>query len=266
MIDKALETLMNESIDGTASAEETARMDAAIAADDEARGLFEDLQRLEGALASMPLDEPPAELKAGILRRIEAIAASRPEAPAAASATAYSRGNAFSWHHFFARFRPAYGLTFAGGIAAGIAVFALLSPPSAVENAPLSGVMAPQEAFSALPVADRASFDAGGVHGTLETRVSSGHVIGRIAIDSQGEAEVVAGFDATLHPVGFRRLEPATGQVLIGASEVHLHQDGPNTFWLIFETGSNPPSNLEFKVYSGELLYQRALRTTVENP
>jgi hypothetical protein len=261
MIDKTLETLMNETIDGTASPEDTARVEAAVAADAEARALFEDLQRLEGLLQSVPLAEPPAELKKGVLRRIDAISR-----PVASPAPGHAGEDRFRFRDLFARFRPAYGLSFAGGLAAGIAVIALLSPPSALEDGGLTGVMAPQEAFQSLPVADRVTFDTGGIHGTLETRFSPGFVISRVAVNAPGDVEIVAAFDGSLRPVGFRRQEPETGEVAIGADEARLHQHGRNTFWLIFEEGSKPPSDLHFRVYSGDLLFERSLRTTTGNP
>jgi hypothetical protein len=91
-------------------------------------------------------------------------------------------------------------------------------------------------------------------------------VVSRIVVDAPERAEIVAGFDASLRLVGFRRQESATGQVVVGAGEARLHVDGRNTFWLIFEEGSIPPSDLHFRVYSGDLLFERSLRTTVGNP
>jgi anti-sigma factor RsiW len=256
MIDKTLETLINETIDGTASPEDSARLQAALAADDEARAFFEDLQRLDGLLNAVPVVDPPAEVKKGILRRIDRTAARAP-APAPAAPTMGAGG--FSFGNVFARFRPAYGFTFAGGIAAGIAVFALLAPPSAMEDGVLTGVMAPQETYEAFPVADRVSFDRQGVRGTLETRFSSNLVVGMIDVESAGEVEIVAGFDGTLRPIGFRRLEPSSGTVRMGANEIRVRQEGHHIFWLVFEEGPAPPSDIRFRVQSGEQLFEQRL-------
>jgi hypothetical protein len=103
---------MNKEIDGTNSAEESARLSRLLTDDTEAKTLFEEMRELHKLLNSVGNVEPPRSLHAHI---VNALPQPRQE-----------RGSAFSWNRFSGLFhipapRPAFVLTLLAGIVAGLA-------------------------------------------------------------------------------------------------------------------------------------------------
>jgi anti-sigma factor RsiW len=106
MIAPELIDLMNLAIDGVATPRQRADLDAALAAQPEAREYYESLTRMVEKLNADPMPEPPAELEPRILGALEHASMRRP-APVAAVRRGF----------FSVRLRP--WSTFALGVAAG---------------------------------------------------------------------------------------------------------------------------------------------------
>jgi anti-sigma factor RsiW len=112
MIESEIRDLINRSIDGQCTAEESLRLQSILASNAEAKRFHRDLQALAAGMAQMTPAEPPPTLKPAIVRALEERRSSSPRRARAAG----------SWLEAFG-LRPI--LAFAGGAVVGIAVFAL---------------------------------------------------------------------------------------------------------------------------------------------
>lgn len=78
MNDLQIEQLMHDVLDGVASAEERSVLEQRLAVDSGLRERFDELSGMFHALNAVPLVEPPADLHAGLMRRIEGEAGRTP--------------------------------------------------------------------------------------------------------------------------------------------------------------------------------------------
>jgi hypothetical protein len=174
MLEKSVIELINRDLDGVASAEEQARLRHFYAENEEARRLAEDLRALSRGLAECTRAVPPPTLKPAVMRSLEG--------KKAAVHSRLWRWNPAELISVPRNLRPA--LLFAGGLAAGMILFAVVSrliPPRSLDENDLVGSLAVHgSTFSAGRVAD---FRNGEMHASVRTGAGSGQTILRIGLD-----------------------------------------------------------------------------------
>lgn len=153
MVDKQIVALLNQEVDGTNSAKESARVRNILRRDDEARRMFEELRQLSASLKSVPTLDPPRSLKPRILNALPKPVAARP------------RG---SWNPLFRMPVIRTAFTFAGGAVAGILVFILFTGAPA-DSSGLAGTIGRPGARVGVT-----NVDLPNLHGTLWTETSDG--------------------------------------------------------------------------------------------
>jgi hypothetical protein len=103
MIERELEDLMHEVLEGDATPQQIERLEAMLSSSEAGRARWKELESLFQTLRRVPEVSPPADLKDGVMRALRTSSAS-----AASPARSWSSGP---------RFRPAF--IFAAGLAAG---------------------------------------------------------------------------------------------------------------------------------------------------
>jgi|GEM_PF-1909350 anti-sigma factor RsiW len=136
--DRELERLMNDQLDGVATPEDSERLNRALESREDARLLYRKLGGVFTGLSRLEMEEPPASLKQGVLRAIQAMGEPVPARE--------------SWLHSITalfRERPGFGRVypFAAGAALGVLAFAVLTgnlmTRPGVDSRPFTGTMAP---------------------------------------------------------------------------------------------------------------------------
>jgi hypothetical protein len=174
MIEESIIALINKDLDGMASAEESSRVQEICAGNEEARKLAEDLRALAHGLAAIERAVPPPTLRPAIMRSIAAV-----------PTMAHSRlRDSFLRNRLRApgSWRPA--MVFAGGVAAGLVLFAMgsrLVLPGNLDESDLVGSLAVHgSTFSAGRVVE---FRNGDMFASVQTGTGSEHAIVRIRLD-----------------------------------------------------------------------------------
>lgn len=180
MIDRRCIELINAEIDGANSPAGSEEVRRRLAADPEAQRYYEELLEVGRIMASAERVSPPPGLREAILSK-----AARHDA-AGASPLASRLRKIFASSP---RMRLAYA--FAGGIAAGVCLFALVarSVPAVApgDTAALFGTMGPAAGRPGEPL----RFDARGVSGAAVVRCSDGVVALDLSLSSEKEIVVV---------------------------------------------------------------------------
>jgi hypothetical protein len=237
MMDEKLETRLNEELDGVLSPEDESSLREALGRDPEARAYREDLGRLETLIAEAGWEEPPAELKANVVRAVRELpvpgtAGRRRNVPARAS-----------WTEAVAAFfrTPGYSrvvLGFGAGIAVGLIVFALSSPSVAPDRNSLTGTMIhPSPNSSSITIATR-SFSVGPATGTLITRVSAGESFVTATLEG-GAARIEITPEAGVSPLGVDRSPGSDGLVSLERDRVVIDAEAPG--WTTVRLGPARP-------------------------
>jgi len=259
MIDTKHIALMNAELDGETTPEESASLKAILAADEESRNYFEELTRLAGMLAEVPLVEPPPELRAGILRDVRHPRVARRPVSAPAPAPR------IRWWDAVARGFQGYGrLTWAYGFAAGLVIgllgLALVrGGPTDPDRSQFVGSMKPLNDFALL---ESRQIDQNGVRGTLETRAGDGEVLLKVRLDSSpADVEVVVSYDPdSFRPTGFRQDGAVVSHINLNDNELRFHPHGRQTTLLALsrlEGGGATQVHLQFR--SGEQAFECSL-------
>ena len=262
MIDEKIEAMVHEEIDGVATTEDRARLREILERDPEVRAYFEDMKSLVGTLSRVRLEEPPATIKAAILRFVKARETDRRgmefrPRPAAEGSRWY--------REILAAFnrRPAWGggIVFASGIAIGVAVFSLLGRSPVLDTGPLTGSMAPA-AGSFQRVTER-SIDFEGVQGRVETGISPDGRAILLDLRSVRETEVTVGFAGRPHAFrGFYQQEPAAGLVSFDPGGLRILHHGENRYLLTLSGDASLPAEVVVRIRVGERVLEEHLPTT----
>jgi len=239
MVEREREGLIQDVLDGVATPEQVARLEAWLERDPAARARHQEMSELFEALKRVPRVEAPHDLRQNVLRALP------PAAPGARAASS-SAANGF-------RVRLAY--VFAAGLAAGVvgmgALSGLWKTPEPSRNLPVEGSMLPREAPSPGPGAVTRTWEAGAIRvdGTSwrvgSSRLATFQVRG-------GDAEIVLGFDpAGLIPVGFRQVRSRTGRAAIEHARVVIQGVDHGEYVVEFVEPSSPSPPLEVTVHAG---------------
>ena len=182
--------LIEDVLDGAATPEQEARLQARLADDPAARRSYLERVALFEALATKSeWVEPPADLAAGVLREIR-----KGPNPSPGASGAFT-----SWRDAFRR-RPVLSWAFA--IASSAAVIALAiavgigpAPWSSRGSLPVTGTMAPPDAGGSWLQADRAVLTAGGAQATLTVFTQRGGLMVGVESHAPARAELELGYD-----------------------------------------------------------------------
>jgi hypothetical protein len=171
MVEESILALINKELDGLATSEETARLGEICACNAEARKLREDLRALAQGLAGVERAVPPPTLRPAVMRAI-----------AFAPGRVHSRGSFLRTFRAPWSVRPA--LVFAGGVAAGLILFAIglrLVPSGNLDEGDLAGSLAAHSpAFSPGKVVE---FRSGDLYASVQAGADSEHALVRIRLD-----------------------------------------------------------------------------------
>jgi hypothetical protein len=233
MIEPRVIDLMNLAIDGVATPRERADLEAALAAQPEARAYYESLSRVVETLDADPMPESPAELEPRILGAIEHSDIRRPARLAPTRRRFLSFGPLRPWS------------TFGLGLAAGMLVIAgiqsirpgIRQATRDVTPSSVSGSMVREErgAIATIPVETK----AGTVSGNATIARDGANMMVRLQLQSTVPIEWKLAFDGdawTLQRV--EREGTATAAFAANRTTVQGLHTGEGGFKLVF---SGPP-------------------------
>jgi hypothetical protein len=241
--------LANAVIDGVASPEERAALQAWLDRDPAARQRFQTLELAVRALARVPKAEAPADLRREIMKAVRKEPALRPSRPPLQVTTTPWR----SWSDVMSR---ALGLrlaaAFAAGIAAGAIVFTLATGGRPMGGGPATGTMAPPEIEGVLLTAGpaRAVVDGTPVRDQLALRIS-------VTSTSPASFEVTWAGDSSFD--GFERIEGLVTSVNAAPGRVALELQGPSFQGVIRLRGTPAPTQLLIRLRSTNNMDERSL-------
>jgi hypothetical protein len=258
MIDETWETIIHEDLDGVASPEDRARLRELIARDPAVRAYYQDMQALSRSLREVGLEEPPASLKAGILRAVDRMPVpSRPMEPAPHPPAAGSW-----WGGLIAAFlaRPVLGggFVFASGIAVGLLLFTLFGHSPTLDPQGLTGSMTPTEQIQRL---GQKTIDFEGVHGRMETGLSNQGPCLYLELDASAEAEITVAFADPSHTFrGFHQERPENGLVSFDAGGLRILHHGTNRYLLT--ESPETPGDVQVRIHVGDRTLEEHLPFT----
>jgi hypothetical protein len=245
VIDDQDERLLQDELEGVATPEGSRRLRERLAQSGEVRERRRELASLARALERVPMEEPPADLKEGVMA---AIAAAGSPGPARAG-WLHDRGGA-------SRGRPvlAWAYPFVAGAVAGGLLIALVTGnlgPGARTDLPVTGTMLPSGRGA---LVDHRDLRLGTARLAIETRrVADGVLVGFDLTRARG-TELTLEFDgAALQPAGLRWERPGSQQAELGAGAVRLRvtEDGRGTVLLSPSRPGDAPIRVRFH-HAGE--------------
>lgn len=253
MIEPKIEELIQLEIDGQNTPEDSRRLWAALEADPLAQAYYERMHAMALELEKLGLVDAPADLRTEIEHRI---------APLGRGVRASSRPG----------IRRSLGrrdlFAFATGIAAGVALFAVLSrdslPGQDLDPSALSGSMVLNPHAGVLPVVDRHTFEAEQLRADVQVRAGQDFVVAEIELHNPGSLELVLQYDpAVLALVGCERPAAETGELHLGSRELQLEEpkEGPYRFVFRRRAGQSP-SPLQLMLERGDWSARESLGTT----
>ncbi len=253
--DKYVE-LIHREIDGRNSPKASAKLAAFLAANPQAQKFYDDLRALSGMLQGVKPVEPPAHLPHVIMNRLP------PAQPV--------RRNLFApvlaWLEARGKFKYAY--VFSGGLAVGLAAYALffqtvLTPSRDLSK--LSGAMIPREQAENLKIAASWEINHEQVTGGLHLKDSAEILVVEVSLVSAQEIELVATFDNKNFAFkGVAALEQSfPAEVNFSGRTVELKHQGPRNYAMIFAKHEEATGALHLKIgRAGELFYEQTLRSS----
>lgn len=251
--DKYIE-LIHREIDGRNSPKASAKLAAFLAANPQAQIFFDDLRALSGMLQGVKPVEPPAHLPHIIMNRL----------PHSRPAHRGLFAPVFEWLEARGKFKYAYA--FAGGLAAGLAVFAIFfqtALPTSQDLSKLSGTMISREQAENLKIAASWEINHEQVTGELHLRDSAEIVVAEFSLVSAPEVELAVVFDnQSLAFKGVAALEQSfPAEVNFSDRMVELKHRGPRHYAIIFVKHKEAVGALHLKIgRAGEFFYEQTLR------
>lgn len=249
--------LIQREIDGLNSPEESAELQAIVAKDPQVRKIYDELRAVADTLEQAEQLEPPAHLKAAILSALP----KRKEAPAA------SKG-VLQWLAGFLPRQPRFqiSLAFAGGLAAGLLLFALFASEALRQSpsdvADYYGTLVAPEKEADLTVLHELVIDIEQAQGRVVVKSAGSTFLIETDLVAQDEIRLIFDFDrARLHFSGFVvSQESDSGNVRFDDQRVALTAPLPPLAQLLFSKKNGEPSPVQFQIEKkGVLLYKSAL-------
>ncbi len=230
MIDERLERLMDDVLDGSATAADEARLQSELARDAEARAHFEELQHVFRMLAAVPTAAPPETLRPRVMEHVRAAAPRGRRSIVMAARPAFVR----------------LAFAFASGavVSALVLVVALAGwPRVAGSPLPFEGTMLPPRAPSAVspPVVLQTP------DGRVTARTSWEDQAVRVDLDVDGVARDLRIDSRTtaLRPTTVHWRDGRGGRIITNPSGVQFAPEGPAHYQVWFEAVGHGTVDLE---------------------
>jgi hypothetical protein len=236
--------LMNAEIDGANSPEESRELREYLDANEEAREHFEELKAVGVAMAEAGQVSPPEGLRAAIMRIVRQRERAR------------ARGGFVEWVRQglspAPRMRLAY--SFAGGVAVGLVLFAILSmtlPQLAMvpgDGRELMGTMGGERCFVA---ADAVDFEVPGAAGSASVRYCAETVTLQLSLESESEVVVILSYDEEVDFDGLRAYQAGDHAIAVTGNRAELTHAGMRDYDLYFTDCTESHLPLRMRVESG---------------
>jgi len=248
--------LMHHEIDGANSPDASARLQAYLASNPEARRLYEELASMSNLLQEVKPVEPPAYLPHVIMNRLPA---SRYTSRSATNWLAGSR----EW--LATNFSPKYAFAFAGGAMIGIVMYALLAHPAlqspSEDLSKLSGTMIQRETIENFKTIQTLEISGHGVSGKIDLKNTENIVAAELALDSAQPIEVTISFNEK--HLGFKSLtmldEAVSSEAILIPGAAQLTHAGRRRYAVVLMKKDPAAVMLEFKIVgAGEVLYEKS--------
>lgn len=249
-MDPRLEELLQREIDGATSAEESAELHRRLMEEPAARELHDRLQRLAEDLRRVGQEEVPAGLRQEILAAVE-----RSER---------ARSGAVATHRRTPGVRRRDLLPFAAGLAAGLALFALLSggggPDPAVDPDALTGTMRPGARSAEELSADAQRIEGPGVVATALLRVHRDEAVVDLHLRSDRPLETTLESVGGLTPLFGERRGPEAGEIRLTEGACRVVQEGEGRYRFVLRgEGEAATASLRLRLRSGDWSQQISL-------
>lgn len=208
MDDHVLE-LIHREIDGINSPTEQQELHDLIAADGDAKSLYNDLFSTVHALERVEFHEPPLRLKQAIMSALPAnrYAPARPRA-------------AFEWRDAARRLlqirpRLGYAYTFAVGLVAGLALVGVWGSVMPDASSTVYGTLISRDAVASMQPVEDVQINIDGVDGTVRVQAGDQQALLELSLDTRHPVEVHVAFDDARLPLrGLTRLDDEPGAML----------------------------------------------------
>ncbi|HET9251600.1 MAG TPA: hypothetical protein VFP58_05730 [Candidatus Eisenbacteria bacterium] len=245
-----LDRRIQDELDGTATAEESAELKRRLDASPAARARYDEMKAVFRMLDRVESVEPPPALK-------ERVILARPPAPAPREASL--------WRGAFQR-RPGlgWGYSFAAGLAAGVLIVLLASGvprPGSLEEAKYSGSMGAPVASREAAILEQVRLELGGNAATVETRSAGPDVLVRVESDTPDGDLLVAYDPGAFVLQSFHQSGVASGPVELDPGRIHIRKAGQSRFdFTLGPVGPGRPP-LQVSLQSGDRVAARILRS-----
>ncbi len=214
--------LIEAALDGTASSDERATLENLLATDPLARARFDSLGALHRLLERVPPVEPPADLAAALLARLER--ADRPQER-----------------------RFDLPLRYAAAFVAGLAITATLYEVSGVGHpddlAALTGTMVHRGSIETPAV--HTAVEAAGVTGRLTVQRSRDLVVLSVELTTDGGTDLVVPLTGATRILGFAGLDGHQPEVTLAAEAFRLQRPAGYRYAIVLQ-GAGPALTVEF--------------------
>ncbi|MCG3118328.1 MAG: hypothetical protein ALAOOOJD_00507 [bacterium] len=248
--DKYIE-LIHREIDGLNSPAESAQLRDELAANPEARQFYDEMQATASLLQEVKAVEPPAHLPHVIMNRLPA--------------NRYGASSQASWwaglrEWLEVKFNFNYVYAFAGGLAVGVALFALFSQTTlpSLDSDQLTGTMIQRDDKEALQTIKNLEINREGVTGKIEVKQSVEMVRAELRLDSAQPIELTISFDD--QQFGFTSLtmldDSALGEAILIPNAVQLTHAGQKRYAVVFTKKDRGASKLEIKMVGAGALQE----------
>ena len=254
MIDRRLDRLMNQELDGVNSPADSETLQKTLETSREARDRYESLRAAQELLRGVEGPSPGPEFKDGVLAAVRRSA--RPAAPAR-----------FSWRPAaLGPLRLKYALFFGLGLGLGLlilVVFRNRTIEAGFDARQLVGTVA--EARTLRP-AGGLRFDQGLVSEDLRLRFGDGCLVAEVHGSAAGDVELVLTFDKDrLSFDALRQTRGDQGGVTIEPGRLEIRTAGSHGYVLVFNAKGGLPLALNYRVGAGgSAVFARDLTVTTE--
>jgi len=256
--DRELERLMNAQLDGTATSEDSERLNRALESREDVRSEYRKLGGVFAALSRIEMEEPPPSLKEDVLRTIRAS-----EAGGAAKQSWLDSIAAL----FLGKAGFRYAYSFAAGAVLGVVAFALLSGNLATRpganSRSFTGTMAPFTGERSYQHIGSRDFNLRDGRVLTETLSGGDGLLVRITTDAPVGSDLILSFNpADWSPVSIRQ-QTTGNEVMLGMGRVsvRMHRLGQSQYLLYLARRGPAGSPLRIVIHSPDGYVQGELET-----
>jgi hypothetical protein len=263
--------LMNREIDGLNSRKESAELQEYLRRNPEAERYYRELLFVAGVLDRVPDVEPPAELKASIMRAIFGEEAGVPaeageiRATAGAAVTAGAGARAERERRpasildlFRIRWEPRFAYVLAACIGVGLFLFVLFwrvvpgRAPRELEG--LYGSIVSSQEVGQLLAVQPVRFALLGTHGELHIRYEPKRILVALDLRSDSRIQVVFDYSKDVSLESITALNKCEYNAKAGDGKFELTHSGDCRYVIVLQDGSGTHSPITLKVIRGDAL------------